>query len=1247
MKAFKTGFSSIKPLVIVFIFTFNPNLALHAQTGVAEADSLALVALYNATDGDHWTRNDNWLTGPVDTWWGIKTDGNNVTEIILCIERDWSHDIFLGNNLFGTLPPEIYNLNKLEVLYLTANQLTGSIPPEIGNLVEIVELDLGHNKLFGSIPPEIGLLTQLTYLTLSFNQLSGIIPHEIGYLSKLKGLHLKSNLLTGNIPDEICQLKNLINLDLAYNQLSGTIPIEIGQLTNLQGLSLFVNQITGSIPFEIGQLSELDGLELGWNQLSGNIPHEIGQLTNLEFLGLGGNKLSGNIPPEIGQLTNLKHFLSLGDNQLSGTIPSEIGNLINLEYLNLSNNSLTGSIPVEIENLTNLLNLELYNNLLTGEIPLEIGALSNLESLNLEYNQLSGSIPVEICSLYNLKKLALYGNQLSGSIPNEIGNLTNLWLLDFGGNNFKGSIPTSIGSLSLLSTFAAHDNQLTGSIPDEVFTLINLTHLNIAYNQLSSSIPSTIGNLINLQELGLQDNLFSELPDLSSLSSLNNMGSQDNKFTFEDFEINLDLILRSDVDFSYSPQLEFDSEYDTIAIEGSSFNLSIPCGGEYNHYQWWKNGAELDDAPDSFELIFPSIQLSDAGKYWVTVTNDSVPDLELTSMPVHISVQGQNAVNHNIRAYIDGGSQLIIHDSTIQWHHYSAVAPGRSEVPELPTYVYGEEWYPTWPDIPDYQNQQECFSSVLIHPTLILPEFDQMVQLEIIESRENVFIKQQPSATNDYTLIIEFDDNAPPGAAWFEVSVLWNLFQHPDVPVLVSPNNRSIDQSLSLTLNWINEVPIDSYTLQISTAPDFSSTVINQSEIITNNFFVDNLEENTQYHWRVNATNIMGTSEWSEVWDFTTQPPVPIVPLLVSPNNEAIDLSLPVIFNWNSSEFAESYTLQVSTTPNFSTPLINQTNLTENSYLLSDLQNETTYYWRISATNVAGTSDWSQIWEFKTLPPIPSVPELISPIYEADNQSLSVEFSWNIALHADSYTLQVSMNPDFSSPLINQNDLTENGYSAGDFQNETTYYWQVCATNAGGTSCSDVWQFTTIPEMPESPVLISPENNAENRPLSLQFNWEVTPNAENYTIQISIDPGFENIVHSQSNISSTSYSFENCDEETTYYWRVQATNVAGSGEWSETWSFSTEIIYKELEPVNLVIIDGAHPANFQIEWIEQYPDNTLLVFNRWGNKVYEKSSYNNDLDFSTYPEGTYYYVLTYKNGMEEKTIKNFVDVIKN
>ena len=52
-----------------------PATAPPAASGSAETDREALVAIYNATDGENWNRSDNWLSdAPLDEWEGVTTD---------------------------------------------------------------------------------------------------------------------------------------------------------------------------------------------------------------------------------------------------------------------------------------------------------------------------------------------------------------------------------------------------------------------------------------------------------------------------------------------------------------------------------------------------------------------------------------------------------------------------------------------------------------------------------------------------------------------------------------------------------------------------------------------------------------------------------------------------------------------------------------------------------------------------------------------------------------------------------------------------------------------------------------------------------------------------------------------------------------------------------------------------------------------------------------------------------------------
>lgn len=83
------------------------------------------------------------------------------------------------------------------------------------------------------------------------------------------------------------------------------------------------------------------------------------------------------------------------------------------------------------------------------------------------------------------------------------------------------------------------------------------------------------------------------------------------------------------------------------------------------------------------------------------------------------------------------------------------------------------------------------------------------------------------------------------------------------------------------------------------------------------------------------------------------------------------------------------------------------------------------------------------------------------------------------------------------------------------------------------------------------------------------------------------------------------------------------------------------VVYNAISPN-----DDGHNDAFLIEGISQYPDNNVEIYNRWGVKVYDATSYNeSDNMFRGYsdgrgtvkrgdklPTGTYFYILRYKKG---------------
>ena len=185
--------------------TVAPATAPPTATSSVETDREALVAFYNATNGENWNKSANWLSdAPMGEWAGVITNHDGrVTELRL-----------FDNALSGEIPAELGSLSNLIWLDLESNRLSGGIPAELGSLFYLQRLYLGGKELSGEIPAELGSLSDLEYLFLRNNALSGEIPAELGSLSNLEYLFLRNNALSGCVPSSLEDQLDLYSSDI-------------------------------------------------------------------------------------------------------------------------------------------------------------------------------------------------------------------------------------------------------------------------------------------------------------------------------------------------------------------------------------------------------------------------------------------------------------------------------------------------------------------------------------------------------------------------------------------------------------------------------------------------------------------------------------------------------------------------------------------------------------------------------------------------------------------------------------------------------------------------------------------------------------------------------------------------------------------------------------------------------------------------------------------------------------------------
>jgi hypothetical protein len=91
------------------------------------------------------------------------------------------------------------------------------------------------------------------------------------------------------------------------------------------------------------------------------------------------------------------------------------------------------------------------------------------------------------------------------------------------------------------------------------------------------------------------------------------------------------------------------------------------------------------------------------------------------------------------------------------------------------------------------------------------------------------------------------------------------------IPQLHSPSDDATVDNLSPTLKWFAANIADEYAIQVSSAENFETLIVNETVVGDTTYSIaPALNEQTTYYWRARSVNADGQSEWSETWSFTT-----------------------------------------------------------------------------------------------------------------------------------------------------------------------------------------------------------------------------------------------------------------------------------------------------------------------------------------------------------------------------------------
>ena len=341
-------------------------------------------------------------------------------------------------------------------------------------------------------------------------------------------------------------------------------------------------------------------------------------------------------------------------------------------------------------------------------------------------------------------------------------------------------------------------------------------------------------------------------------------------------------------------------------------------------------------------------------------------------------------------------------------------------------------------------------------------------QQEQIEGTTTAVSSLHPATTYFWRVQAVGDMGASEWSLVYQFTTLDGALPVPGVSNLQTPQNGAVDVALpDVTFDWGQASDATQYRIQVATTSSFTTPLVDVSGLSTTGYTASTLGNGTQYFWRVSASGEGGTGDWSEVFEFTTSAEggSQAAPTLQSPADGASGVETTLDLEWSEAAGATSYAVQVSQNADFSNLVADVSGLLGTSHNVSGLLTGKSYYWRVQADGLDGTSDWSTVFSFSTASSTsaPPAPDLIAPIDgAADISSGSVSFSWSSADGADSYDVQLSTSSNFNS-IENEESGVENttvvmsGLSAN-----TSYFWRARSTGEGGTSdWSDANAFST------------------------------------------------------------------------------------------------------------------------------------------------------------------------------------------
>ncbi|MEO1053662.1 MAG: fibronectin type III domain-containing protein [Bacteroidota bacterium] len=348
-----------------------------------------------------------------------------------------------------------------------------------------------------------------------------------------------------------------------------------------------------------------------------------------------------------------------------------------------------------------------------------------------------------------------------------------------------------------------------------------------------------------------------------------------------------------------------------------------------------------------------------------------------------------------------------------------------------------------------------------------------------------------------------------------------------------------------IDLAWDDVATETSYTISRSTTSGTGFTVLAANIAANTTTYSDiELTPNTTYFYKIEAINGSGSSgQTAEVSATTDAIPVPAVPTNLTATAAGTDR---INLTWDDVATETSYTISRSTTSGTGfTVLAANIEINTTAYSDIELTANTTYFYKIEAINGSGSSGQTvEVSATTDAIPVPSIPANFTATTAGIDQ---IDLSWDDVATETSYTISRSTTSGTGFTVLAANiEANTTTYSDIELAPNTTYFYKIEAINGSGSSGQTVEASATTGHtvVPSIPTNLTATAAGTDR---ITLNWDDVATDEGYTISRSTTSGTGfTVLASNIEINSTTYTDQELTANTTYFYKIEAINAAGS-----------------------------------------------------------------------------------------------------